>query len=239
MGRRRSKLLGATRGKYGYLLLALIVFLLTAPVVAESRFWRLVLAGFGSGLLVAGLQAARPGKRSLIVGVVLASVELAIGRMVDIHGSRWLLFSQALLWMLAMTYVTVEILEWVLSREEVTLETLQAAFCVYVLLGLIWAFLYVLVHISAPGSFQGQQGPPVALADASSRRLGFVRLFIFSYATLTGTGYGDLAPAGAFAEMLACLEAMTAQVYLAVVIARLVGMQVGPPPSARPDGSPD
>jgi hypothetical protein len=159
--------------------------------------------------------------------------------MADIHGSRWLLFSQALLWMLAMAYVTVEILEWVLGRDEVGLETLQAAFCVYVLLGLIWAFLYVLVEVSAPGSFQMQQGPPVAWADVSSRRLHFVRLFIFSYATLTATGYGELTASGPFAEMLACLEAMTAQVYLAVVIARLVGMQVGPPPSARPDGSLD
>jgi Ion channel len=235
MGREQSRLLGAARGKFGYLLLALIVFLATAPVIAESHARKLVLAGFGSGLLIAGLHAARPGKRSLIVGLVVAAVEFGIGQMAEFHGSRWLTFAQALLWLLAMTYVAVEILEKVLGSAEVTLETLQAAFCVYLLLGLIWAFLYTLVQHAAPASFQMQHGPPVDWSDASSRRLGFLRLFIFSYSTLTATGYGDIVPAGAFAQMAACLEAMTAQVFLAVVIARLVGIQASPPPTVRAD----
>ena len=239
MGRERSRLLGAARGKFGYLLLALIVFLATAPVIADSHAWKLVLAGFGSGVLIAGLHAARPGKRALIVGLVVAAVELGIGRMGDIYGSRWLHFAQALLWLLAMTYVAFEILETVLGSAEVTLETLQAAFCVYLLLGLIWAFGYALLQIAAPASFQAQHGPPVVWSDASSRRLGFLRLVIFSYSTLTGTGYGDIAPAGAFAEMAACLQAMTAQVYLAVVIARLVGIQAGPPPPVQPGANLD
>ena len=195
MGQERSRLLGAARGKFGYLLLALIVFLATAPVIADSHAWKLVLAGFGSGLLIAGLHAARPGKRSLIVGLVVAAVEFGIGRMGDIHGSRWLLLAQALLWLLAMTYVAFEILENVLGSAEVTLETLQAAFCVYLLLGLIWAFGYALLQIAAPASFQAQHGPPVVWSDAPSRRLGFLRVVIFSYSTLTGTGYGEIAPA--------------------------------------------
>jgi Ion channel len=145
-----------------------------------------------------------------------------------------LIFAQALLWLLAMAYVTVEILEKVLGSVEVTLETLQAAFCVFVLVGLIWAFLYALLELSAPASFDVQHEPPVVLSDASSRRRGFVRLLIFSYTTLTGTGYGDVAPSSAFAVMAACLEAMMAQVYLAVGIARMVGIQAGPPPPVRP-----
>jgi hypothetical protein len=218
------------------LLLALIVFLATAPVMAESRVWKLVLAGFGSGLLIAGFRAARPGKRSLVVGLIVAAVELGIGQMGDIHDSRWLTFAQALLWLLAMSYVAIEILEKVLGSVEVTLETLQAAFCVYLLLGLIWAFFYTLIQLAAPASFQVSHAPPLVWSDASSRRLGFVRVFIFSYSTLTGTGYGDVAPASAFTRMAACLEAMMAQIYLAVVIARLVGIQAGPP-SWRPDAS--
>jgi hypothetical protein len=239
IGRERSRLLGAAQGKFGYLLLALIAFLATAPVIPESHARKLVLAGFGGCLLIAGLHAARPGKRSLIVGLVVAVVEFAIGRMGDIHGSRWLVLAQVIVWLLAMTYVAFEILEKVLGSAEVTLETLQAAFCVYLLMGLIWAFGYALLQIAAPGSFQAQHGPSVVWSDPSSRRLGFLRLVIFSYSTLTGTGYGDIAPAGAFAEMAACLEAMTAQVYLAVVIARLVGFQVGPPPPVRPGANLD
>jgi hypothetical protein len=239
MGRERSRLLGAARGKFGYLLLALIVFLASVPVITESHARKLVLAVLGSGLLIAGLHAARPGKRSLIVGLVVAAVEFAIGRMGDIYGSRWFLLAQALIWLLAMTYVAFEILEQVLGSAEVTLETMQAALCVYLLLGLMWTFGYALLEIAAPASFQAQHGPTVVWSDAYSRRLGFLRLVIFSFSTLTGAGYGDIAPAGAFAEMAACLEAMMAQVYLAVVIARLVGIQASPPPPVSPGANLD
>jgi hypothetical protein len=239
MGRERSRVLGAARGKFGYLLLALIVFLATVPVITESHASKLVLAGLGSGLLIAGIYAARPGKRSLIVGAVVAAVEFGIGRMGEIYGSRCLLLAQVVLWLLAMSYVAFEILEQVLESTEVTLETLQAAFCVYLLLGLIWTFGYALLEIAAPASFQAQHGPPVVWSDDYSRRLGFLRLVIFSFSTLTGAGYGDIAPTGAFAEMAACLEAMMAQVYLAVVIARLVGIQAAPPPPVQPGANRD
>lgn len=232
MKRRRSRLLGAARGKFGYLLLALIAFLATAPVIVDAYGWQLVLAGFGSGVIVAGLHAARPGRLTLVVGVIVAAVEYAIGRMVDLSGSTWLICVQALVWMIALTYVAFEILEWVLDNDEVTLETIQAAFCVYLLIGLIWAFLFALVNAISPASFQTANGPVFKGMNAASQRLVFLRLFIFSYSRMTGTGYADITPVGGFASMAACLEAMMSRVYLAVVIARLVGRQSATPRSA-------
>ena len=237
MTRRRSRLLGAAQGKFGYLLLALIAFLATAPVIGDTYGVQLLLAAFGSGLLVAGLFATRPGRRSLILGLVVAVVEFGIGRMVDLLGTRWLICAQTLVWLLAMSYVAFEILEWVLESAEVTLETLQAAFCVFLLLGLIWAFFFMLVEIAQPDSFRVANEPGVVWSDPSSRRLEFIRLFIFSYSTLSGTGYADLEPVGNFAAMAACLEAMTAKVYLAVVVARLVSMHAALSP--RGAGSSD
>ncbi|MGO9601104.1 MAG: hypothetical protein ACLP7Q_24260 [Isosphaeraceae bacterium] len=54
---------------------------------------------------------------------------------------------------------------------------------------------------------------------------------ILSYSTMTSRGYADLMPASDFANICGCLEAMMAQVYLAVVIARLVGLQSTQGPS--------
>jgi hypothetical protein len=51
---------------------------------------------------------------------------------------------------------------------------------------------------------------------------------------MTGTGYSDLTPSTDFARMATCLEAMMAQVYLAVVVARLVGIQAGPAAGVSP-----
>lgn len=55
MRRRRSRLLGAARGKFGYLLVALIALLATAPVMAEGWAWRTLITVFVAGVLVAGL----------------------------------------------------------------------------------------------------------------------------------------------------------------------------------------
>jgi hypothetical protein len=73
----------------------------------------------------------------------------------------------------------------------------------------------------------------VRWSDDPSRRAELVRLLVFSYSTLTSTGLGDLTSAGGFPSICANLEALTAQVYLAVVIARLVGMQAGPAPPGK------
>src|SRR5262249_56811815 len=88
--------------------------------------------------------------------------------------------------------------------------------------------------LPAPDSFQAESGLRIVGSDDRSRRLLFLRLLIFSYATMTGTGYSDLTPSTDFARMATCLEAMTAQVYLAVIIARLVGIYAVPPAGIPP-----
>jgi hypothetical protein len=57
-----------------------------------------------------------------------------------------------------------------------------------------------------------------------------MRLFVFSYATVSGSNCAEVTPATEFARNAASLEAMTAQIFLAVVVARLVGLHVTPPP---------
>ncbi len=237
--RPRSRLLVATRGKFGYLLIALVALIATAPVMVEGWAWKTLMALFVAGVLVAGLYAVRPGRHALIAGLILATFEFGVGRLVAAHDDRWALLIQIFLWIFALAYVTLAILDWVLDNPEVTLETLQAAFCVYLLMGLLWAYLFALMDVLDPGSFRVEGGPAVAWTSSQSRRLGFLRFFIYSYATLTGTGRGDLAPSNALADMGALLEAMSAQVYLAVVVARLVGLQASrPPANARPGEDP-
>jgi hypothetical protein len=233
MEKRRSKLLGATRGKFGYLLVALIALLVTAPVMAEGWAWRALITSFVAGVLMAGLYVVRPGRPSLIAGAILAAVEFTIGRFAVAHPARWLILAQIILWLVALLYVTVSILERVLDSDEVTLETLQAAFCVYLLLGLFWVYVFAFLRVTVPDSFRVPGGQPAMWSDEPSRRMEFMRLFVFGYATLTGTGLGDLEPSNGFANMAASLEAMSAQVYLAVVIARLVGVRTGSPATGR------
>jgi hypothetical protein len=55
------------------------------------------------------------------------------------------------------------------------------------------------------------------------------RLIYFSFVTLTTLGYGDIAPKNELAHNLAILQALTGQIYLVVIMARLVSLAVVSP----------
>jgi hypothetical protein len=214
-------------------LVALIALLACAPLIGERPAGHIAFALVADAVLVASLHAARPGGITLAVGLLLAVADFAIGRLAILEGVRWLLLLQIFLWLSILVFVAGTILGVIFESERVGVETLQAALFVHLLLGLLWVFVYALIEAAAPGSFLSDRGPKIVLTDERSRWHGFSRLLVFSYSALTTTGFGSLTPASGFASICANLEAMTAQVYLAVVIARLVGIRAAQSPSAQ------
>ena len=99
----------------------------------------------------------------------------------------------------------------------VTYHRILGAVAVYLLLGLTWASAYELLNHLRPGAFAGN-------FDASVPQTWTY----YSFVTLTTTGYGDIAPVHPVARSLAIAEALTGQLYLAITLARLVALHVGP-----------
>ena len=170
----------------------------------------------------------------MAIGLALALADYLIGRFTSLFGTRWLVLLQTVLWMSTLVYVMATILRAIFASREVTVETLLAALCIFLLMGLFWAFAFTLIDLTSPGSFRASEEPGLVWVDETSSATEFMRLFVFSYATLSGSNYAEIAPATGFACNAASLEAMTGQVYLAVVIARLVGLHAIPPPREPP-----
>ena len=82
-------------------------------------------------------------------------------------------------------FITFSLLEHVLETKHVTIETLQAAICVYLLIGLSWVFVYTLIDVIAPSEFQFPRGPRFHWTGDRSRRAEFMRLFFFSYSIIS------------------------------------------------------
>ncbi len=226
----KSWLYRTVGSRFGYLLLALICLLLSSPLLTRGFPWNLLLGFFASSVLVAGLYAAKPGRRSLTIGLTLALTDLAITQLADVESSQFMMTLQAALWLSTLVYVSTTILTTVFDQDGVDVETLRAALCVYLLLGLIWLYLYGLIDMFAPNSFR-LEGKPLSLWSTSeSRPARFFYLLLFSYSRLTAAAYDDVSAATGFTNMCTCLEALSGQVYLAVVIARLVGVQSTVPP---------
>jgi len=89
------------------------------------------------------------------------------------------------------------------------------SFCIYLLLGIVWATLYMMLAAYRPGAFNG--------LPASSLHETFPNLLYFSFITLTTVGYGDITPISPLASFLAFMEAIIGQFYLTVLVASLVG----------------
>jgi hypothetical protein len=117
------------------------------------------------------------------------------------------------------------------TDHEVDLGSISAALCIYLLIGLGFAFVYDAVVRLDPGALTG-----VSL-DAGSERGGISGLIYFSFVTITTLGYGDVTPLTQNARNFAMLEALLGQVVLVVLVARLVGMQVASATSSRSNGS--
>lgn len=103
----------------------------------------------------------------------------------------------------------------VFVMHRVDFNSLVGAFCVYLLLGVMWSLFYCASFILGWGAFSG-------INDAQGLEV-FPDLVYFSFVTLASLGYGDIFPVGELTRTLAYLEAVTGQFYLAVMVAGLVG----------------
>jgi len=112
--------------------------------------------------------------------------------------------------------VTVQLLRFILRAPHVDSEVLSAGIATYLVLGMTWGMLYLLVALLEPDAFL-----LAATAAAGKSFDGFDAMY-FSFVTITTMGYGDISPVSPVARMLAVLEATTGVLYLAVLIARLV-----------------
>jgi Ion channel len=102
-----------------------------------------------------------------------------------------------------------------LQHRRITHETVLGALCAYVLVGLLFAFVYLAVDELGDGPFFAQPGP-----HEQSEYL------YFSFVALTTLGFGDLSPAVGLPQALTVLEALTGQIFLVTLVARLVTLWV-------------
>jgi voltage-gated potassium channel len=127
-------------------------------------------------------------------------------------------------WLLFLLFVTLSELRSVLKQREVTTETISMAVSVYLLLGFSWGLLYAVMFQLHPDSFAGLAG---VTSGGSVEVLHLLPVMgYFSLATLSTIGYGDITPLTLQARYAAVAEGIAGQFYMAILVARLVGLQM-------------
>jgi hypothetical protein len=209
-------------GRYGSLLLILFCLIIFQPFI-ETMIGKILIELLFIAALIAGLRAIdiKQGLFRFELFLLIASLVCGVsGTFFD----NTLLFGLGLAGeSLFLFLVAVTILFDLFRSKRVTGDTLAGAVCVYLLIGLIWSYLYLLIEIAVPGSFTFTQGDARLQLWVSKE---FYSFFYFSLVTMTTVGYGDLSPVSTGARTLATMEGILGQVYLTILVARLVGMHL-------------
>ena len=202
--------------RFLYLLIALVAFITVVPILEELGYGGMIFTILVSTLLLLAAYAVSERRGQFILALSLACPAFVLRWINNFRESPWLVFVADVLTILFLVLVAMLILSHVLKAERVSREKIFGALSVYLLLGVIWAFLFLFVDFLVPGSFRyGQDGA-----------LTGVEMVYYSFVTLTTLGYGDIVPISPSARALATLEAVTGQLFLTVLVARLVGLHI-------------
>ena len=208
------------------LLIALLLLFLLHVFLADHPLTHYALPVFLLVILLANVHALGDNKKVSLIASMLGLAALAF---------RWMMYgsnSQALLLIgegvgaLFFAFTAVTILAIVLRAQTVTGDIVSGALCVYLLMGIMWAFLYMLLESVHPGTFRFAVETKIA-ADTAYPPPAFLSRFVyFSFVTLSTVGYGDIVPLTGPARGLAVVEGILGQFYLAVLVARFVSLYI-------------
>lgn len=178
-------------------LLLLNIFVVTLSLSGSKRLLQGLMAGFWSAgeiLYLRLMFGSSPANQSGDVAAVVVC------------------------FMVMMTVCVIAILPYIYHTRQVTLDTIFAAVMAYFFISCIFANMYTLLYLGNPDSFNL---PPTTNPDIFYSL--YTELLYFSLITIVGVGYGDIIPLLPFPRMLAAIEGVLGNFYIAVFVAWLVG----------------
>ena len=215
---------GKSGSRFLVLLLALFLLLMAVPFIGALKqkfFTGLIAEATFAFVLVSAALAVASSVGETRASVSMAAVCALLSWVAYQTGSRSVSLTKDALSIIFLIYVIVLIVRFLFRQRTVTHDTVAASLCGYILIGVCWAMIYSLIGKLQPDSFNTSMGQ----GDVRFGGRGTVTSLYFSLVTLTTLGFGDITPASNIARMLTVVQALVGQIYLVVLIARLVGLQ--------------
>ena len=218
--------------KYTLLLASMILLMTMRFAFGGSEFGHLFTNVGVVVVVMTSLAAASTRAHSRILAFVLGFPILAVTAWSLFeypHPSHQIFVMQRASMTIFLAFTTVTILQDLIDQRQITRDTLVGALCGYLLLGVIGTELFCWIDLVSPNSYS--IASPAASEMPPETRWN--QMQYFSFVTLSTLGYGDILPMTPLTRILACLEAICGQFYLAVLVAGLVSVRVGQlgPPS--------
>lgn len=232
------------RQRFNLLLAMMALYLISLPTMNQHRFQShealqdLLDSFFYALLMIAALYSV--DKRRLLLRSAIALVALSIAsKAAYVWTAQSPYFIAFHLFNLAFLAVVIySITAFLFRRRKVDGNMISASLCCYLLLGILWANLYSLTAFLQPTAFliANDLGADATMHFGAGHSIYPI---YYSYVTLSTLGYGDIHPLRPVSQMLSIVEALTGQLYLVVIVARLVGLHIAAGQSEQPPSSND
>jgi Ion channel len=208
---------------FAQLTLLLGIILLATPLRQERRvFWVLLQLMFLDALLVSlSVSDMRPRLRCAFFAVWAVGFGANLGARLAsrAESTQWWSLGASSVVFILLAGCVIMVLAYIFRSPRVTLDVMLGAVTAYLLVALSFAALYSLVFHLDSQSFRLPEWIERGAVEAVRTEMVY-----FSLVTLATLGYGDILPSSPFTQMLAVLEAVIGQFFMAVLVAWLVGM---------------
>ncbi len=213
------------RFKFRTLLIFLFMLAVIDPILNELGKTGLnILDVIFTVFLLSALYSISGNRRTLIVGILLVAPIFFLGWTGYAKENFYTALFIFAIGMAFFAFVAGSIIIHIVAEESVTMDLIYGSACVYFLIGFFWSIGYGVIELLIPGSFS-ISGQVLNRAEYMSH-YGLLNddLSYFSFVTLTTLGYGDIVPLSGPAKTASTLEAVAGQLYIALLVGRLVGL---------------
>jgi ion channel len=205
----RQLLLGTDQFGVVIILILLTIIVIATAVGAAGQVVSVALSG---GTLLFVLHTADAGQRTFRISAVVVTIAVLSAAIALFLGEAVASATAGLVGLLLALVAPLVILRRIVLSPTITVRLVLGALAIYLLLGLVYAYLFPLISTLTREPFFVQTPEPAA-AD----------YVYFSYTTLATIGYGDFTAATSLGRMLAVSEGLVGQLYLVSAVALLVG----------------
>ena len=201
--------------RFLFVLVSLLSFLILSPLLKGFIGLSNLLNIFLTFILLSSIYAVSQKMHQRVIALLLA-FPLLLSTWINYYiESPALSIVGTFSGILFFGFIVVIILSFVLKQAKVTLNVIYASIVVYLSLAMMWGMIFILVELLEPAS--------LTMVQEGESSFHF---FYYSFVTITTLGYGDITPTTEIARSLALLEAVIGQIYLVVLVARLVGIHI-------------
>jgi hypothetical protein len=206
------------QGKFFYLFLAQVLLLALFPYLDKPGLSTIFFRLLGAAAFLSGVYAVSNKRAQWITALILAVAAGGLNTLFVFRSDPKIAVPTLICTILFLVFTLVSLLRAVVRDDRVTHDTIYGALSVYLLMAIAWGAAYLLVVTVQPGAFSMDP------ARHANHVMDWFDCMFYSFVTLTTIGYGDIVPVTAQARSLSILEAINGTLYMAVLVARFVGL---------------